>query len=452
MSARCSRSSRTGCQNKEIARRLGISEKTVKAHLTSVFLDRRHRPHAGRAVGRAPGSHTEAVAQAAPVGAVPKRWIDDRSLSIGTGCDSGIRGRPRSGAAAGDPDLQRRLARMAGAAAETAALHPRLVPRPEARLRGRAASTTPGSTSRSATTGPSAGRRRTGRTASTRSRAGRVHQASARALQARRGSATSATATSTRSSGGPGRRSWPAHRLDVPGLLARPPDRVLFVPGRGRFDQPAAPRRKAAPVRRPRPPAIREIRYAALATPRWTRRPRTTVAKLPQAGRRLNKAALTGKVDVRVRVHDPQSYIGWFSDLPHLAAPHHPVPAVGDDREPGREPRRAAARGVRAEQMLDQPAGPALRAGHRAEPARERLHALPPLDPVRRRLLVPALPAPVLGHDAPPGRALPAPGPRLGRGRQPRARPTRSSRSATGRSSGRSSPSQRTAPGSCRSR
>ena len=43
-----------GLPNKQIARRLEISEKTVKAHLTSVFRDdRRRRPHAGRPVGAA---------------------------------------------------------------------------------------------------------------------------------------------------------------------------------------------------------------------------------------------------------------------------------------------------------------------------------------------------------------------------------------------------------------
>ena len=36
-SARCSRCCSTGMPNKLIARRLGISEKTVKAHLTSIF-------------------------------------------------------------------------------------------------------------------------------------------------------------------------------------------------------------------------------------------------------------------------------------------------------------------------------------------------------------------------------------------------------------------------------
>jgi hypothetical protein len=71
-------------------------------------------------------------------------------------------------------------------------------------------------------------------------------------------------------------------------------------------------------------PDIREIRYYEPATPKWARRPGTTVAKLPQAGRRLDKSRLSGKVDVRVRLAEPQSFIGWFKELPWLAAPHHP--------------------------------------------------------------------------------------------------------------------------------
>ena len=71
-------------------------------------------------------------------------------------------------------------------------------------------------------------------------------------------------------------------------------------------------------------PRIHEIRFYTPATPRWSRRPGTTVALLPKAGRRLNKSALAGRVDVRVRLSDPQSFIGWFRELPHLAAPHHP--------------------------------------------------------------------------------------------------------------------------------
>jgi hypothetical protein len=104
-------------------------------------------------------------------------------------------------------------------------------------------------------------------------------------------------------------------------------------------------------------PAIREIRYVTPATPRWSRRPRTTVAQLPKAGVRLNKAALTGKVDVRVRANDPQTFIGWFAELPHLAAPHHPfrlsvtIVRLAEDRVVLRR------EVFRAEQMLDMPAG-----------------------------------------------------------------------------------------------
>jgi hypothetical protein len=71
-------------------------------------------------------------------------------------------------------------------------------------------------------------------------------------------------------------------------------------------------------------PTIHELRFYTPATPRWRRRAGTTVALLPQAGRRLNRSALAGRVDVRARVSDPQSFIGWFRELPHLAAPHHP--------------------------------------------------------------------------------------------------------------------------------
>ena len=46
-----------GLPNKVIARRLGIAEKTVKAHVTQIFqAHRRHGPHAGGAVGRSPGA------------------------------------------------------------------------------------------------------------------------------------------------------------------------------------------------------------------------------------------------------------------------------------------------------------------------------------------------------------------------------------------------------------
>lgn len=105
------------------------------------------------------------------------------------------------------------------------------------------------------------------------------------------------------------------------------------------------------------PPDIAEIRYYRPATPRWARRPGTTVALLPQAGARLDKRRLSGRVDVRVRVSDPQSFIGWFTDVPWLAAPHHPfrlavtVVQVATGRV-------VLDRDVfRAERYLEQPAG-----------------------------------------------------------------------------------------------
>jgi hypothetical protein len=104
-------------------------------------------------------------------------------------------------------------------------------------------------------------------------------------------------------------------------------------------------------------PAIHEIRFYTPATPAWRRRPGTTVALLPQAGRRLNKTALTGRVDVRVRVGDPQSFIGWFRDVPQLAAPHHPfrLSVTIVRLATGRVVRRREA--FISEQLLDLPAG-----------------------------------------------------------------------------------------------
>ena len=48
------------------------------------------------------------------------------------------------------------------------------------------------------------------------------------------------------------------------------------------------------------------------------------MAQLPPAGKRLDKSRLAGVVDIRARVSDPQSFIGWFKQVPLLAAPHHP--------------------------------------------------------------------------------------------------------------------------------
>jgi hypothetical protein len=103
-------------------------------------------------------------------------------------------------------------------------------------------------------------------------------------------------------------------------------------------------------------PEIREIRFYTPTTPDWARRPTTSVARFPQAGTRLARDDLRGRVDVRVRVGDPQSFIGWFRDLPWLAAPHHPfrLAVTIVHAATGRMVRRREA--FRAEQVPDRPA------------------------------------------------------------------------------------------------
>ena len=119
---------------------------------------------------------------------------------------------------------------------------------------------------------------------------------------------------------------------------------------------PLRPGGKLRPYADTAPPEIREIRFYAPADPPWTRRPGTSLARLPPAGMRMSRERLSGLVDVRVRVSDPQSFIGWFRDLPWLAAPHHPfrLAATITDLTTGRLVRRREA--FRAEQLLDLPA------------------------------------------------------------------------------------------------
>jgi hypothetical protein len=98
----------------------------------------------------------------------------------------------------------------------------------------------------------------------------------------------------------------------------------IFLSGGDRIlVNPMRPGGKIRPYLDDAPPEIHEIRYYTPATSSWTRRP-GNVARLPQAGTRLDKTRLSGTVDVRVRLDDPQSFIGWFAELPWLAAPHHP--------------------------------------------------------------------------------------------------------------------------------
>ena len=86
---------------------------------------------------------------------------------------------------------------------------------------------------------------------------------------------------------------------------------------------PLRPGGKLKPYGDTAPPVIDDVRFYTPATPTWSRRV-TGVAQLPPAGKRLDKSRLAGIVDIRARVRDPQSFIGWFKQVPLLAAPHHP--------------------------------------------------------------------------------------------------------------------------------
>jgi hypothetical protein len=99
----------------------------------------------------------------------------------------------------------------------------------------------------------------------------------------------------------------------------------FFFPGDGQrlLLNPLRPAGKLKPYVDTAPPIIHEVRFYTPAEPRWGRRI-TGVAQLPQAGRRLDKTRLAGIVDIRARVSDPQSFLGWFRSVPLLAAPHHP--------------------------------------------------------------------------------------------------------------------------------
>ena len=143
----------------------------------------------------------------------------------------------------------------------------------------------------------------------------------------------------------------------------------------------------------------------------------------PPASRAASdRDALFGRVDVRVRVSDPQSFIGWFEELPQLAAPHHPfrIAVTIMHVATRRTVRRREV--FRAEQLLGLAAGRHYAPGTEQNlPASGCMHLT--LRSLRRRVLVPPLSAQVLGHDAPARRALQAPSPRVGRRRERVAAP-----------------------------
>jgi hypothetical protein len=86
---------------------------------------------------------------------------------------------------------------------------------------------------------------------------------------------------------------------------------------------PLRPAGKLRPFSDAAAPVIDEVRFYTPAEPDWTRRA-GNAARLRQAGRRLDRTRLSGRIDVRALVRDPQSFIGWFREVPALAAPHHP--------------------------------------------------------------------------------------------------------------------------------
>ena len=140
----------------------------------------------------------------------------------------------------------------------------------------------------------------------------------------------------------------------------------VFTTGPNISVNPLRPGGKVHPYVDTAPPDIHEIRFYTVVYPDWERRPTTSVALLPQAGQAHPRGSLFGRVDVRVRVSDPQSFIGWFKDHPELAAPHHPfrLAVAIVDVARGRIVRRREA--FQAEQVLDQAAG----AISRREPTR----------------------------------------------------------------------------------
>jgi hypothetical protein len=106
--------------------------------------------------------------------------------------------------------------------------------------------------------------------------------------------------------------TWHVHLSE---FLFRPDGRKLVI-------NPLRPGSKLRPYADRLGPLIHEVRFYRPTQAHWGRR-RTNVAVLRPAGRRLDKRRLSGRVDIRVRAADRQSFQGWFSNLPFLAAPHH---------------------------------------------------------------------------------------------------------------------------------
>lgn len=71
------------------------------------------------------------------------------------------------------------------------------------------------------------------------------------------------------------------------------------------------------------PPVISDLTFFTPASPRW--RVGQGRAIYSRGGSQLDPARLSGTVDVRARIEDPQPFSGWFRDVPLLETPHHPA-------------------------------------------------------------------------------------------------------------------------------
>jgi hypothetical protein len=80
---------------------------------------------------------------------------------------------------------------------------------------------------------------------------------------------------------------------------------------------------KIAPYADDAPPVIHDVRFVTPALSRW--RIGLSRAVYVPAGDELDPTALTGLVDVRARIEDRQTFLGWFEELWRLETWHHPA-------------------------------------------------------------------------------------------------------------------------------
>lgn len=71
------------------------------------------------------------------------------------------------------------------------------------------------------------------------------------------------------------------------------------------------------------PPAISDLAFFTPASPKW--RVAQGRAIFNQGGTRLDPTRLSGTVDLRARIEDPQSFQGWLRDVQLLRTSHHPA-------------------------------------------------------------------------------------------------------------------------------